>query len=70
MMINPDYTHLPTSFERFRCELNRKKSKFECNRLVSTIELIPGLYRLDFLVLGVPVIDHFGFFEIRHFNPS
>jgi hypothetical protein len=26
---NRDYTHLPISFERFRCEVNRKKSKFE-----------------------------------------
>ena len=42
----------------------------ECNGLISPIELIPGLNRLDFLVLGVPVIDHIGFFEIRHFNPS
>jgi hypothetical protein len=33
-------------------------------------ELIPGLNRLDLLVVGVPVIDHFGFFEVRHFNPS
>jgi len=24
-----DYTHLPTSFKRFRCEVNRKQSKFE-----------------------------------------
>jgi len=31
--VNPHYTHLPTSFERFRCELNRKKPKFECNGL-------------------------------------
>src|ERR1700726_1807377 len=23
------YTHLPDSFKRFRCEVNRKKSKFE-----------------------------------------
>jgi hypothetical protein len=24
-----DFTHLPTSFKRFRYELNRKDSKFE-----------------------------------------
>ena len=26
---HPDYAHLPTSFKRLRCELNRKKSKLE-----------------------------------------
>jgi hypothetical protein len=26
---NPHHDHLPTSFERFRYELNRTKSKFE-----------------------------------------
>jgi hypothetical protein len=31
------YTHLPISFERFRCELNRKKSKFECYGLLATV---------------------------------
>ena len=30
--VSLDYAYLPTSFERFRCELNRKKSKFERNR--------------------------------------
>jgi hypothetical protein len=30
------YTHLPTSFERFRRELNRKKSKFERYGLVTS----------------------------------
>ena len=29
--------HLPTAFKRFRCELNRKKSKFERKRLVSRV---------------------------------
>jgi hypothetical protein len=32
------YAHLPTSFERLRCELNRKKSKFERNGLFATIK--------------------------------
>jgi hypothetical protein len=35
---NRDYTHLPTSFERFRRELNRKKSKFERYGLISTLD--------------------------------
>src|ERR1700751_644237 len=29
------YTHLPSTFNRFRCEVNRKKSKFECNALLT-----------------------------------
>ena len=31
------YDHLPTSFERFRCELNRKKSKFERYGLLTAV---------------------------------
>jgi hypothetical protein len=34
-----EYAHLPTSFERFRCEVNRKKSKFECYGLLATVDI-------------------------------
>jgi hypothetical protein len=30
------YVHVPSSFKRFRFEVNRKRSKFECNDLVTT----------------------------------
>ena len=41
--------HLPTSFERYRCELNRKKSKFERYGLISTvIPLVVGVTPLKF----------------------
>src|ERR1017187_1524834 len=36
--LNLYYTHLPTSFKRFRCEVNRKKSKYERYGLVTSIE--------------------------------
>src|SRR5580765_8748652 len=29
------------SLQSFRCEVNRKKSKFECNGLVTTVMLVP-----------------------------
>ena len=39
------YTHLPTRFERFRCELNRKKSKFERYGLFWQLSFHPMLSR-------------------------
>ncbi len=33
------YAHLPTSFEHPKCELNRKKSKFERYGLVSPVRV-------------------------------
>ena len=40
--------HLPTSFKCFRFEWNRKKKKFESNRLVTSIVCV-GLYFLPVL---------------------
>jgi len=34
VLLNLYRAHLPTSFERFRCALNRKQSKFERNLLI------------------------------------
>jgi hypothetical protein len=45
LMLNPDYAHLPTSFKRFRCEPNRKRSKFERKGLLSSIESQVGITR-------------------------
>jgi len=36
---NRHYAHLPTSFTLFRCEPNRKKSKFERKGLFSSVIL-------------------------------
>jgi len=48
LAINPHYAHLATKFERFRCELNRNKSKFEreaCFRQLS-IDVLSVVDRL------------------------
>ncbi len=36
-----DITHLSMGFKRLRCEVNRKKSKFERYGLIATIDLLP-----------------------------
>jgi hypothetical protein len=39
MVCETSRLHSSEQFQRLRCKVNRKKSKFECKRLVSTVDV-------------------------------
>lgn len=58
LLLNLDYTHLPISFERFRCGLNRKKPKLERKGQLLLVALSKRKERKIRPVKGGSIMNH------------